>query len=184
MKKLVCESLEEQLSESENIKTDVDMYYAGNLDGNEFFIFLVKNGEAVGGLYAGKPNTGENHFAVMKVGINKEKFGGQGYGTLLYLIAMALRKNGISPHRKKDSSRIDSQNVWKKLASNTNVKQIELDTKLYNNNPILDSKYVLTNEKLKKQLINNTKKVSNDAFNGNNKFMKAAWNIVKNHMDN
>lgn len=165
------------------IRTDVDMYYAG--DKNQIFVFLVKNGEAVGGLYCGfPPSTGENHWAVMKVGINKEKFGKQGYGELLYLIAMALSKNGISPHRRKDSSRIDSQNVWKRLSDNSNVKQIELDIKLYDNNIILDSKYILVNDELKKQLIDNTEKVSNDAFDKTNKMIKDAWDIVKKHMDN
>jgi len=94
----------ESMSNIDNTK----IYYCGNVN-EQLFISLLVDDVVIGGLYCGKPPTGEDHLAVMKVGILKEYRGkGKGYGSLLYLTALSLSKNGISPHRRKDSSEQDS----------------------------------------------------------------------------
>lgn len=169
-----------KLFESTNID-NVKIYYCGNIN-KEIFISLVDNDKVVGGLYCGKPPTGENHLAVMKVGILKE-LKGKGYGSLLYLAALSLSKNGISPHRRKGSSEQDSQDVWLRLNEKSYIQRIDLKTKLYDDKPFLDSKYILTDENMKKNILNRTKKLSNDAFDKSIEINKNAWDIVNKLMD-
>jgi len=173
------ETFEQFVNDSNNLDS-VKIYYCGNIN-KELFISLVDNNNVVGGLYCGSPPTGEKHLAVMKVGISDE-FKGKGYGSLLYIATLSLvGDTGISPHRRKGSSRLDSQNVWKRLSEKGYIKRVDLEKKLYDNNPLLDSKYVLIDENLKNKTLQRIKKLSDNAWD-ENEINKKAWEIVNKHM--
>jgi len=163
---------------------DVEVYYISN--DKEIFIILVKDGESIGGQYSGKPPTGESQFACMKVAIIKKYRGkGYGYGSLLYLTSLSiLGERGLSPHRRKGSSRLDSQNVWIRLNEKDYIKRIPLELKLYDDNDILDSKYILTDNNMKNKFSNKAKKIGDDVDDKSNKFVVDAWKIVNKEMDN
>jgi hypothetical protein len=162
---------------------EVEIYYQGNIN-RDFFVYLVKNGESIGGQYSGLPSSGELQFASMKVAII-EKYRGKnyGYGSLLYLVTLSLLgKIGLSPHRREGSSRIDSQNVWIRLNDKDYIERIPLEIKLYDDNDILDSKYILTDNNMKTILLNKVTKTSNDAFDKSIKIANDAWEIVDDEM--
>ena len=185
MRKFIATTLTEYLNEQLliNKDDDVEVYMVGDTN-REMFVFIVVNDEAIGGQYSGiSPIKNETQFASMKVGISDE-YKGKGYGTLLYLTTLSLLENkGLSPHRKEKSTRPDAIKVWSKLTDNKFIKRIELDKKLYDNNEILDSKYIITDKSIIDKY-KNVKKISNDAFDTTNEYSKQAWNIVNKHMDN
>jgi len=164
-------------SETDNIK----LYFSGDLK-REFLLVLSDNDDVKGGILCGKPNSKElDFFTVTKSAVSEFR---KGYGTKLYLTAMSLMGNrGLSPHRRTNSTRDTAKGLWKSLSNKSYVKQINLDLKLYDNNPLLDSKYIITDNSLKKNLISNVKKISNDAFDTSNKINKKAWDIINKEMN-
>jgi len=181
MKNLKHIKLYEQFLNEGLEQNNVQVFMMGDTK-REMFVFIVVNNVAIGGQYSGiSPIDGETQFASMKIGIS-DVYKGKGYGNLLYLSTLSLLGDkGLSPHRKRNSTRIDAINVWKKLEQNNFIQRIDLDTKLYDNNEILDSKYIITDKSKRDNYI---KKISNDAFNKDNEYAKMSWDIVNKHMDN
>jgi len=62
------------------------------------------------------------------------------------------------------------------------IKRIDLKIKLYDDKPFLDSKYILTDDNIRKNILNKTMKLSNNV-DDNNKINKDAWNIVNKLME-
>lgn len=152
------------------------VYMSGDVN-REFFLTITDNNVVKGGMLCGRPNSGEkDFFSVTKVAVTEFK---KGYGKMLYETALALLGDrGISPHRKVDSTRAPAQELWKRLNDKAYVKRIDLETKLYNNKPLLDSKYILTDKNMKKDILSNLKTISNDSHDETFDINKRAWEII------
>ncbi len=174
--KLVKESL---LDKEDNA---IKYYFAGDLK-IEFLIVIVDGKETIGGLYAGKPNTGESQFNVMKVAVKTK-----GYGTKLYLMALALLGNkGLSAHRTEWHTTKAAIKVWKKLSEYPFIKKEKLKS-LYKDKELskyLDYKYIMTKEK-RQEILKNNKVIDSgikDPFQKNIKEpFKTAWEIINKNM--
>jgi hypothetical protein len=68
--------------------------------------------------------------------------------------------------------------VWIRLNDKDYIERIPLEIKIYDDNDILDSKYILTDNNMKTTLLNKAKKTSNDAFDKSTKNADDAWEIV------
>jgi hypothetical protein len=172
--------LYENLNYDITIPDNVNIF--ANKNRNELFVYMTVDGVAIGGQYSGFANTGEKIYSSMKIGID-DKYRGNGYGELLYLSTLSLVGNiGLSPHRKKDSTRPAAINVWEKLEKKPYIKRVDLDLKLYDDNKLLDSKYILIDENIKKMFLNKIKIYNIDVFDETNENSKKSWEIVNIHM--
>jgi len=177
--KLVKESLLEE------DKPDLKFYIAGNIK-NEFLISVTNHGKPIGGLYAGKPNSGEDLISVMKVAIVEEARK-KGIGPRLYLVAMALLGNkGLTPHRRKGNTTPAAANIWKYFSSKDFIKKTPLE-KIYDDKELskfLDFKYTLDKSKrkeiIKSEILINQK--ISDPFDKSSEPNKTTLEIIDKEM--
>jgi hypothetical protein len=164
-------------------KTDdnIKLYFSGDLK-REFLLILIDDDIVKGGILCGRPNTGEkDFFTVTKSAVSEFR---KGYGTKLYQTAISLMGDrGLSPHRKTNSTRDTAKGLWKSLDGKSYIKRIDLDLKLYDNKPLLDSKYIIIDDSLRKKLLNNVKKIGDDAFDNSIDVNKKAWDIINKEMN-
>ena len=156
----------------------VEVYMMGDTT-REMFIFITVDGVSIGGQLSGasSPIDGENQFTSMKIGID-EDYKGYGYGSLLYISSLSLLgEKGLSPHRRKDHTKEDAVNTWKRLVGKSSIKRIDLDEKIYGNNEILDSYYIM-DKSARDKYSKSIKKISDDAFDESDPNAERAWVIV------